>query len=567
MLEFIIKKDPNGDSYIETSMSGKALLSISQLNKGTAFSKEERHAFGLTGKLPNKVETLEEQVDRVYTQYNAFQEPINRNVYLNQLLNANQVLFYRLITDHLEEMLPTIYTPIVGNAVKLFNKKYMHPRGLYISYLDRDNIEEILDNRSNPDIRLIVVSDGEGVLGIGDQGISAMAIPVAKLMVYTAIGGINPMSTLPIMLDAGTNNESLLNDPLYLGWQHPRLTGEEYAEFIDKFINDVRKKFPHVFLHWEDFGRTNAYRNLITYQNKICSFNDDIQGTGAVALAAVLSAVNLTELPLSDQRIVVFGAGTAGMGVTNTIYRALIQQGLSEQQARKCFWLIDRLGLLTEYTNEVTDAQKPYLRNAKEVVDWKLINKQNISLLEVIENVKPTILIGTSAHANAFNKTAIKAMAKYVERPIIFALSNPPDQCEANPSDIIEWTKGRALIATGSPFPPIHYKHETYPTNQCNNFLAFPGIGVGTIAVKAKYVTNGMLFAASTVLSHYTDESVHRLLPHITQAREASRQVAIAVAKQAITDGVSEADPKEVETLIGQIMWEPHYVPYRRIHS
>ena len=565
MLDFLFKIDKNGQSYIETNISGKALLTIPQLNKGTAFSKEEREIFDLRGKLPNRVESLDDQVTRAYLQYKSFDIRINRNNYLNQLLNTNQVLFYRLIKDHLQEMLPTIYTPIVGNAVRAFNKKFMYPRGLHISYEDLNNIPEILDNRSNPFIDLIVVSDGEGVLGIGDQGVGAMVIPVAKLMVYTAVGGVNPLRTLPIMLDAGTNNKKLLNDPLYLGWRHKRLTGDQYAEFIDKFIQAIQEKFPHVFLHWEDFGRANAYRNLIKYRDVMCSFNDDIQGTGAVTLGAILSALKITRSTLGEQRIVIYGAGSAGMGITDTIFRAVSQNGFSEDEARKIFWLVDQTGLLTEFSEDITLAQQPYLRTNDEIKNWKIEDAHQISLMDVIKNVKPTILIGTSACGHAFDRAIVKTMLKYVVKPIIFPLSNPTEKCEAKAIDLFQWTKGRALIATGSPFDDIIFKNKKFPVNQCNNYLAFPGIGLGIIAVKVKRVTDNMLWSASKALSRYADETTHRLLPSIPQAQEASYHVAIAVAKTAIEEGVAGVpNDQSAEALVTQNIWEPHYLPYRR---
>jgi len=566
MLEFEIKKDQNGNDYIETLIIGKALLTIPQLNKGTAFSREERHTFNLRGKLPNKVETLDEQAERAYLQYKSFDEQINRNTYLNHVLNTNQVLFYALLSKHLREMLPTIYTPIVGNAVKVFNRKFMHPRGLYISYEDRNNIEEILDNRSNPNLNLIVVSDGEGVLGIGDQGVGAMAIPVAKLMVYTAIAGINPLSTLPIMLDAGTNNQKLLNDPYYLGWRHPRLSGEQYAEFIDKFVKAVQKKFPDIFLHWEDFGRTNAYRNLIKYRYKMCSFNDDIQGTGVVANAAVLGAIHTTGTSLQDQRIVIFGAGTAGMGVADNLCRALCHNGMPEEEARKQFWLVDKEGLLTENIQNITQSQRPYIRKSSEIDAWQINDKAHISLLEVIEHVKPTILIGCSARPNAFNESIVRTMAKYVERPIIFALSNPTEKSEAKPADLFKWTDGKVLVATGSPFEDVRCHNQNFPVSQCNNYLAFPGIGLGIVSVKPKYVTDDMLWSASKALSQYADSKMSSLLPRIDQIRTASRDIAIAVAKTAVEEGVATVKSKKsIPELVDENIWVPHYLPYRLV--
>lgn len=566
MLDFKIEKDANGQKYLLTSVSGKALMSIAQLNKGTAFTQEERLQFGLLGKLPNHVETLEEQMIRAYWQYCHYNEQINKNIYLNYLLNQNQVLFYKLIETHIEEMLPTIYTPIVGNAVKEYNEQFMQPRGLYISYDDQDQIEKILNCRSNPDVKLIVVSDGEGVLGIGDQGVGAMAIPIAKLMVYSAIGHINPDNTLPILLDAGTNNESLLNSPFYLGWKHKRISGSDYDRFIDKFINAVKRVFPHIYLHWEDFGRHNAYNNLIIYREKICSFNDDIQGTGVVTTAAILAAISQTKLSLAEQRIIVFGAGSAGIGITETLHKALIRAGLTSEQARKQFWLIDRQGLLTELVQDPTPAQLPYLRSAAEIANWSVVNSSHITLEETIAQAKPTILIGTSALPGAFSFGAIQTMAHFCEQPIILPLSNPPERSEAHPQDLIAWTQGKALIATGSPFDPVEYQGQVFPISQCNNYLSFPGIGLGVISVEANMVTDNMLWAASQALSEYGDAREKRILPTIQQAASlVSRYVAIAVAKAAIQDQVARKnDLTRVEEYIDESIWKPEYLPYRR---
>lgn len=563
MLDINFKIDDDGQEYLETSITGKALLSISQLNKGTAFTERERHIFGLVGKLPSRVETLEDQVARAYIQYHAFNEQINRNVHLNYLLNNNQVLFYRLVKNHIKEILPTIYTPIVGNAVTSFNKKFMQPRGLYISYEDRDRIEEILDNRTNRDVKLIVVSDGEGVLGIGDQGVGAMAIPVAKLMVYTAFAGINPSHTLPIMLDAGTNNQELLEDPLYLGWRHPRIEGEEYSKFIAKFIAALKKKFPYIFLHWEDFGRNNAYRNLIAYREQICSFNDDIQGTGVVATAAILAAVKRTGLPITEQRIVIFGAGTAGMGVAETILKALIRSGLDEKTAHTHFWLVDRFGLITESNHDITEAQRPFARKSSDFSDWKVESGEYVSLEKVVEHVKPTILIGCSAQAGAFSEEIIRNMASHVDHPIIFPLSNPTEKAEATPADLLNWTKGKALIATGSPFEDVKYNDEIYPISQSNNYLAFPGIGLGVLACQASKLTDNMLWAASETLGTFT-HNPKLLLPSIDSAEAASLAIAIAVAESAFKENVAGINkPDCIETLVKQHIWTPQYLPYK----
>ncbi len=564
MLNFkIIEED--GKKILLTSISGKALLTIPQLNKGTAFSEQERIDFGLIGKLPPRIETLEEQVARAYLQYCSQENEILKNNYLTYLLNVNQVLFYKLISVYTEEMLPKIYTPVVGNAVEQFSQRFFQPRGLYICYEDQDQIETILNNRSNPNIELIVVSDGEGVLGIGDQGAGAMAIPVAKLMVYTAFGGIDPNITLPIMLDVGTNNKTLLNDPLYLGWRHPRISGTDYDIFINKFVSAVKKSFPKVFLHWEDFGSYNSYNNLANYRYEICSFNDDIQGTGVVTVAAILAGITETQSSLADQRIVVFGAGSAGMGVTDSIYKTMVLQGLTPEEARTKFWLIDRPGLLTTDMDNYTKAQMPFLRHQEEVKNWNIKDINHISLLEVIENVHPTILIGCSTVGGAFNQTIVETMAKYVERPIIFPLSNPTEKAEAKPADLIEWSQGKALIATGSPFPDVDWQGQTYPIGQCNNYFAFPGIGLGVIVSQAKQVSEAMLNAASRALSESTLNQPGRLLPTLHQLEHTSRAIAKAVAQVAIQEGLAGIpNTTDLDELINQQVWKAHYLPYKK---
>lgn len=565
MLDFKLHKDPiTHEEFIETSLTGKLLLTNPQLNKGTAFIEQERKEFNLLGKLPAHVETLEEQVKRAYLQFQAYTSPLQKNIYLNNLHDKNQVLFYKLTSTHLDEILPLIYTPIVGNAVKQYSREFRQARGLYIAYPYRDHIEEILDNRSHPEIDLIVVTDGEGVLGIGDQGIGAIDIPIAKLMVYTLCAGISPLRTLPIMLDVGTDNEDLLKDPLYLGLRHTRIRGKEYDDFIAKFISAVQKKFPHIFLHWEDFGRTNARRNLDLYRDKLCTFNDDIQGTGVVTVAALLAAAKIMHSTLKDQRIVIFGAGTAGTGIADQIYRALRAEGLSEPEARARFWLIDKPGLLTDQLTDLTPAQIPYARNSKEFAQWKTNNKTSITLLDVIENVKPTVLIGSSARTNAFDETVIRTMAKHIEHPLILPLSNPPDRAEAQPANVLEWTNGKALIATGSPFPEVHFGSRMIRIAQCNNALSFPGIGLGVIAVQATRVTDEMLLAAAYALSECAPILRDRhapLLPLPFEARHAARQIAIAVANKAYEQGLTKTLPS---SLIDNMIWEPHYVPLRK---
>ncbi len=570
MLDFKIKKDKDGQIYLETSMGGKPLLTTPQLNKGTAFTAEERQIFGLTGKLPAHIETLQEQVHRAYFQYQSCITPLQKNNYLNKLHDTNQVLLYKLIQHHEAEMIPIVYTPTVSVAVEKFSGEFQQARGLYISYERRHRIEEILDNRSNPEIDLIVASDGGGVLGIGDQGVGAMLIPVAKLMVYTVCGGINPLRTLPILLDVGTDNEVLLKDPFYLGWRHPRITGKEYDEFIDLFVSAVKKKLPHIFLHWEDFGRENARRILTHYQHEICSFNDDIQGTGTVTLAALLAAIKSIGSTLAEQRIVIFGGGTAGTGIADQIFNAMLRNGLNETEARSRFWMVDKAGLLIDTMSDLTHGQQPYARSSKEIANWPVKPSSPIRLLEVINQIKPTILIGCSAVSGAFTEEIIQTMAKQTTHPIIFPLSNPTEKAEATPTQLLQWTQGKALIATGSPFEPVFYNGQVRKIAQCNNALVFPGIGLGVIAIQAKEVTENMLWTACTVLNRCApihQDSTAPLLPTVENALSAAREIAIAVAKQAQVDKVANITTGEVETLVDQHIWKPHYLPFRKSKS
>jgi len=563
MIHYRIVKDAQGQKVLELDLKGKALLNIAQFNKGTAFTEEEREALGILGKLPCGVETIVQQAKRALEQFYAYDEPLNRNSYLNKILNQNQTLFYYLVNNHLEDMLPMVYTPVVGQAVTHFHKRSLRPRGLYISYPEMDRIDEILDNRTNAEIQLIVVSDGEGVLGIGDQGADAMAIPVAKLIVYTAFAGMNPNYTLPIMLDTGTNNQELLDDPLYIGWRHPRISGDQYNEFVDKFVNACKRKFPKLFLHWEDLGTTNAYRNLSQYRENLCTFNDDIQGTGVVALAAMLSAVHHKNEDLKDQRVVVLGAGSAGMGVSERIANA-IELESSDCAPEDCFWLVDRYGLITEETVDMTPAQKPYAKPLDMIKDWDVKDPQNITLKEVVQNLKPTMLIGTSAQKGAFTQEIIELMAEYNKHPIMFVLSNPNEKAEATPTDMLTWTKGKALITTGSPFQPVDYNNQTFTISQCNNYLAFPGIGLGVTAVQASHISDEMLMSAALAISEHTHPEKRQLLPGLDEAKATSLSVAIAVAKKAIEQGFSPiTNIEEAEALVKKAQWEPEYLPYR----
>jgi malate dehydrogenase (oxaloacetate-decarboxylating) len=490
-----------------------------------------------------------------------------KNIYLNVLHDYNETLFYRLVSQHLEEMLPIIYTPTVGEAVQHFSLEHRKPKGLYISYQDRNRIETILDNRVPPEVDLTVVTDGEAVLGIGDQGIGGINISNAKLMVYSLCGGINPHRFLPIQLDVGTNNLHLLNDPMYLGWRHERITGQEYDDFIDAFVQTLTKKFPGIFVHWEDFSRDNARRILDKYRDKLCTFNGDMQGTGVVALACVLAGVHASSVPLRNHRIVIMGAGTAGAGIADQIYSALLREGLSEKEAHAKLWMIDKAGLLTTQS-ALLPFQAPYARDAAEISNWQLTQPDYIGLYDVVKNVKPTILIGCSTVAGAFNEKTIRLMAAEVEKPIIMPLSNPNSLAEARPEDLIKWTNAKAIIATGSPFPDVNFENHLYRIAQSNNAFAFPGIGLGTIASKAKHVSDNMLWAATKALAACSPASHDKtapILPKLSESKMVSFQVALAVAEQARKEGLAQiADHVDLEEAIRKTIWEPVYYPYEK---
>ncbi|MHA7841138.1 MAG: NAD-dependent malic enzyme [Gammaproteobacteria bacterium] len=565
MLDFHYQVDKNGTKTIATSLHGKPLLFVPQLNKGTAFTEEERVTFHLLGKLPHRIETLEEQVTRIYQQYNAIKGNLQKNIFLNNLHDTNQVLFYKLVSTHLVEMLPTIYTPIVGRAVKQFSQEFRQPRGIYLSYPNRHQMKTILANRSNPEVDIIVVTDGEGVLGIGDQGVGAMDIPIAKLMVYTLCGGIDPTRTLPIQLDVGTNNQTLLDDPLYLGWRHPRITGKEYDDFIREFVKTIKETFPHAFLHWEDFGRNNARRILKACREKLCTFNDDMQGTAVITLAAILAGVKASNTRLTDQRVVIFGAGTAGTGIADQICSAMEQAGLSQKEAQQRFWLLDRPGLLTDDMEDITHFQRPYVHNRVSLTHWNLQDEHTIQLIDVIRHVKPTILIGCSAVANAFNEEVIKTLCQYTPRPIILPLSNPTERCEAHPADLLHWSDGKALIATGSPFKPVDYKGQKVTIAQCNNALAFPGIGLGVTLTQATYLSDTALWEAAQQISDAAPvltAHLAPLLPTIEDAPMIAQKVAESVGKSIVKEGHGILPPAgNWKEAIKQTQWSPHYLP------
>lgn len=542
---------------IQTCLSGEDILSDSFLNKGVAFTKEERADLSLDGLLPPAYLTLDEQADRVYKLFLECPTDMSKNTHLTSLSERNKVLYYKVISQHLSEMLPIIYTPTVGQSIQRYSTEYRRPNGVYLSIDNPEGIEQAFINygKDADDVDLIVVTDGEGILGIGDWGVGGINISIGKLALYTAAAGINPNRVIPVVLDMGTNRESLLNDPLYVGNRHARICGEKYHNFIDVFVNTVTTLFPKSLLHWEDFSSINAHSILEKYRYDVCTFNDDIQGTGAVSLAAVLAAVRATDIPLAEHRIVVFGAGTAGIGIAEQVRDAMVREGLTKEQANKRFWCIDKNGLLFE-DMDLCSFQTPYARLREEFE-----GEMKLGLPEVVEIVKPTILIGTSTVKGAFTEEIITSLSEHVERPIILPMSNPTNLAEATPKDLIKWTKGKALVATGSPFKPVTYNKTVYVIGQSNNALVFPGIGLGVIVAGASIITDGMFVAAAETVSQMIDTSKlgAPILPTVENLREISIEVAIAVAKAAIEDGVARNIPTDVEQAIYDAMWEPTY--------
>lgn len=559
----VIRNNYGTITHLEVSKTQKDILSDPFLNKGTAFNWEDRIEFHLTGLLPSHVETLEEQARRVYLQFQTCTSHFEKFLFLYGLYNRNETLFYYLIHQHLNEIFPIIYTPTIGEVVEKFNTSFQYFRGLYLSYPYREKIAEIIQAIDKNSVDLIVVSDGERVLGLGDQGVGGMHICIAKAMLYTLFAGISPDRILPIHLDVGTNNQALLHDPFYLGWKHERIVGGPYDFFVEQVISALRGRFPSVLLHWEDFGRHHARKNLLRFQKIICSFNDDIQGTAVVVLSSLLSAFQIQGKRWADQQIVIFGAGSSGIGIADHLVLAMEKEALSPTEARNKIWLINRQGLITERSEELTDFQKPYAKSADQVSSISLNYKNPISFADVVRQVKPTILIGVSSVAGAFTEEIIKTMAEGTEQPIILPLSNPIHKSEAKPQDLITWTRGRALIATGSPFPLATWKNRQFKIAQCNNAFVFPGIGLGAAAVKAKQITPAMLIAASEALAYFTSQQAEKtaILPSPEKIQEVSQLIAIAVAKQAIHDHMAEE--KNIEHALRAIQWKPVYYPYQ----
>jgi malate dehydrogenase (oxaloacetate-decarboxylating) len=553
------------DGRWHTTLRGRHVLSDPRLNKGTAFSYAERHELGVTGLVPPAHVTLDQQVARVYAQYQRQPDDLAKNVLLTEIHDRNEVLFYRLLISHLPEMLPVVYTPTISQAIKSYSHEYRRPRGVYLSVDHPDLIEESLraTGLEDPDLDLIVATDAGAILGIGDWGVGGMRIAVGKLAVYTAAGGIDPDRSVAVMLDVGTDRQSLLDDPLYMGNRHPRVSAAKYDRFLDAFVSAASTLFPHAMLHWEDIGLSNARRLLDRYRDKLLTFNDDIQGTGAVNLAAVLAAVRASGTSPHDHRIVIYGAGTAGTGIADQLRAQMLADGLSEEEARARFWALDKQGLITTDMQELSGAQRRCARDPAEVAGWhRDSGLGGIGLAEVVARVHPTILIGTSTRSGAFTEDIIREMAAHVPRPVILPMSNPTELAEARPVDLIEWTDGQALVATGSPFGPVEYDGITYQIGQANNALVFPGIGLGVIASRASRVTDGMLSAAAHAVAGLTDTSARGawLLPPVERLRETSAAVAAAVARTAFDDGVARTIVDgDLTTHVINLMWQPTY--------
>ncbi|CAE6514010.1 unnamed protein product [Rhizoctonia solani] len=557
-------------TVFHVALQGEALLNNPKWNKGLAFTAEERKVFGLNGRLPSSVQTLDKQCQRAYQQFSSRESAVLKNSFLQSLKQQNWVLYYSLLARHLTEMMPIIYTPTEAEAIANYSHLFRRSEGLFLTYSDEADMERAyLDQTRHRQIDLIVVSDAEAILGIGDQGVGGIGISTAKATVYSLIGGIDPSQTLSVTLDVGTDNKDLLNDELYVGWQHKRVRGEDYDRFVDKFVQLIRKHNPHSLLHFEDFGVTNAQRLLEKYRDKHAVFNDDVQGTGAVTLACLMAAVGVTKSKLSDQTIIVFGAGTAGLGITRQIRDAMVTiDKISQDDANKKFYLIDREGLIrASVKGGIRHGLEEFVRSDEE---WSEISTtSNVELLDVVKKVKPTVLIGCSTKANAFTEEVVREMGKHAKRPIIFPLSNPSRLVEVDPKDANEWTEGRALIATGSPFPPTKNPNgKEYIIAECNNALIYPGLGLGAVVSKSRSMTDTMLLAGTQALASLAPalkDPDQALLPDFQDARRANFEVAVAVAEQAIDEGSAGIKWKksEVREKLKALQWEPVYGTYK----
>jgi malate dehydrogenase (oxaloacetate-decarboxylating) len=554
-------------SEVVTPLAGYQLLGDSFLNKGTAFTEPERDEFELHGLLPPRVASLDEQVSRRLQALRGFSTDLERYAFLRELQDTNETVFYALLTRNIEELLPIAYTPTVGAGCQHFSRLFRKPRGLFLSLQHRKRIKQILSNPQFDRTEVIVVTDGERILGLGDQGAGGMGIPIGKLALYTACGGIHPCTTLPVFLDVGTDNVERLADPLYVGWRHERVRGEEYDVFVEEFITAATDRWPHVLLQWEDFAKSNATRLLDRYRDRLCTFNDDIQGTAAVATGTLLSAIAVTGVPLSEQRIAIFGAGSAGCGIAGLLMAAMIEAGVDAKMAASRFYMVDQDGLLVDGMNAIASFQKPFLQNRAKVAAWPIEQPGRVTLLDVVRNAKPTTLIGVSGQPGAFSEPIVRTMAEINRRPVIFPLSNPTSRAEATPDDIQRWTDARAVIGTGSPFPPLMRDGRPFKVDQTNNSYIFPGVGLGVIAVRARRLTDTMFMAAAkalAALSPARTDTGGNLLPPVTALREVSIAVARATAVQARKEGLTDVTEDNIDAAIRAKMWSPKYLPYRR---
>jgi malate dehydrogenase (oxaloacetate-decarboxylating) len=550
---------------IKTKLTGYALLNHPGLNKGTAFPDEERDRFALHGLLPPHVGTLAEQEARRKQALENYRTPFHRYNFMRDLQDADETLFYSLVVHNIRETLPIVYTPTVGEGCQRFSEIWHKPRGVFLSYPNRHRIDQILSHPRYDQIKCIVVSDGERILGLGDQGAGGMGIPIGKLALYTALGGIHPEHCLPILLDVGTDNEALLENPLYIGWCNRRVRGPEYDAFVDTFVSAVKRRWPHVLLQWEDFAGSNAERLLNRYRDQLCTFNDDIQGTAAVATGTLLAAGFVTGVPIKDQKIVFFGFGSAGIGIAHLLVSVMRDQGLTEQQAYERIYPIGRHGLLVEGGPGVRPEQQAFARKASEVQHWQLSQPGEIGLADVVQNVLPTVLIGVSGEPAAFTEDIVRTMAKHTERPVIFPLSNPTSRSEATPQQLLDWTEGRALIGTGSPYMPVNVDGRMISIDQTNNSYIFPGLALGIVSSQARRVSDEMIKTAALTLAELSparkDKSAN-LLPPIETIRTVSRKVANAVGRQAIREGLTTMAETELEAAVEANIWEPDYLPY-----
>ena len=552
---------------ITTSLTSYDLINQPMLNKGTSFTDEERDVFGLHGLLPPHISTMESQIKRRLRALDGLPAGFEQYAFLRELQDNNETLFYALLAANIERMLPLVYTPTVGEGCQRFSEIWRKPRGLFLGYPHKDRIAQILSHPRFDQVRCIVVSDGERILGLGDQGAGGMGIPIGKLSLYTALAGIHPNTTLPILLDVGTDNPDRRNDPIYIGWCHDRVRGQDYDAFIESFVTAVMERWPHVLLQCEDFAGANAARLLERYRDRLCTFNDDIQGTAAVATATLLAAINVTGMPLTQQRIAMLGFGSAGVGIASLMVKAMGEAGLSEQDARDRVYAVDKDGLLVEGYPDLHPTQLPFVKKREQVAGWKLAEPGRISLLDVVQNAKPTVVIGVSGQPGVFTREMVQAMTRYVARPIIFPLSNPTSRSEATPQDLLDWSNGSALVGTGSPFPPVLINGQNVPIDQTNNSYVFPGVALGVISSKASRVTDAMFMVAAKTLASLSPtvkDRKGRLLPPVTEIPSVSIAIAIAVAEQARKEKLAQLGAEEdIEHAVRANVWQPRYLPYR----